>query len=217
VSLLVPRPTRYDVNFRLLGFPVRVHPGFWVFHVGIAVVLATEGLIAGPVGPVVVFLTSFTCTGSAVLLHELGHTLAGRRFGADGEIVLTFLGGFAGTGIEAHRRGQRIVVYLAGPAVNILLAVVAAVGWEAMRPSAEELTRIYLADPNAPSPWSRPGYQLLELVFLVMLCINAPLGVWNLMPVPPLDGGKVLVEVVEWIRFGDRPEWERDADWWKRM
>jgi Zn-dependent protease len=215
VSLLVPDTTRYDVNLRVLGFPVRVHPGFWLVHVGIAAFLAVDEAVHGRLGPVVVFLICFTCTAGAVLAHELGHVLAGRRFGADGEVVLTFLGGFAGVGIEAHTRRHRILVTLAGPAVNLVLAIIGAVWLEVLRPSVDEMVAHYMANPDAPFPESY-GHALAEAVALLLVCANAPLAVFNLIPVKPLDGGQIAEEALGWYRGGDRPVWEGDADWWKR-
>ncbi len=216
MSILIPEPTPYDVNFRLLDFPIRVHPGFWVVHFGIAGFLANDTNIAETLNPVIVFLISFICTSGSILLHELGHVLAGRKFGADGEVVLTFLGGFAGTGIEAHGRKHRILTILAGPAMNVLLVAVAAAGYEASQPSVEEIISAYRSDPNAPLTKLGFGRSLVEQFTLMLLCINIPLVLFNLLPIPPLDGGLVLQEIVEWYRFGDRPEWERDANWWKR-
>jgi membrane-associated protease RseP (regulator of RpoE activity) len=46
--------------------------------------------------------------------------------------------------------------------------------------------------------------------------MNIFLAVFNLLPVPPLDGAKILEEVWAWFRSGDRPPWEQDPDWWKR-
>src|SRR5512146_1456782 len=78
-----PPPTRYDLRFSLLGFPVRVHPLFWL----IAVLLgsASADLVQILIWVLVVFVS--------ILIHELGHALAFRRYGLSSQIVLHFAGG----------------------------------------------------------------------------------------------------------------------------
>jgi Zn-dependent protease len=216
MSLFTPDVTRYDLNFRVLGFPVRVHPGFVIVHAAIALLLACAPLIAGKLGALVVFCVCFVCTAGSILLRELGHVLVGRRFGADGEVVLTFWGGFAGTGIEAHSHQHRILTTLAGPAMSFVLAVLAGVGYEASRLSREEIRAAFEANPEAPFPESGYGRSLASFATLVLLCINAPAAVYSMIPIKPLDGGMILQDAIEWYKFGERPGWERDADWWKR-
>jgi membrane-associated protease RseP (regulator of RpoE activity) len=52
--------------------------------------------------------------------------------------------------------------------------------------------------------------------FHILIGMNVFLPLFNLLPVPPLDGAKILEEVWSWLRSGDRPPWEQDPDWWKR-
>jgi hypothetical protein len=113
-------PTRYDLRFSLAGIPVRVHPLFWL----IAVFFGISGdLIMLPIWVLVVFV--------AILVHELGHALAFRRYGQRSQIVLHFAGGltipepvswgsgYASVGLTAN---QQIFISLAGPGAGFLLA-----------------------------------------------------------------------------------------------
>src|SRR5438552_4045040 len=99
MSLLTPDRTRYDVNFRLNDIPVRVHPGFWIVHGVIGAVTASG---AGAWA----FAAWIACAFVSVVIHELGHVLAGRHFGARGEIVLTVFGGHAGASADLNQRSQ---------------------------------------------------------------------------------------------------------------
>ncbi|MCO5331648.1 MAG: hypothetical protein M9961_16370 [Ilumatobacteraceae bacterium] len=70
--------------FRLLGFPVHVRPGFLLFAV---LIVAINGPQYGlPFALMIAVLT---------LIHELGHALAARRTGAEAEIALDFMAGYA--------------------------------------------------------------------------------------------------------------------------
>ena len=123
----VPPPTRYDLRFNLAGFPVRVHPLFWL----IAVLLgySSGNLLQIVIWVLVVFIS--------ILIHELGHALAFRRYGLSSQIVLHFAGGL--TIPESTLWGSRwanvalgpnqnIFISLAGPGAGFLLAAVVILG-----------------------------------------------------------------------------------------
>ncbi|HND50108.1 MAG TPA: hypothetical protein PLL95_16195, partial [Anaerolineales bacterium] len=76
-------PTRFDLQFSIAGIPVRVHPLFWV----IAILLGSgsSNLLMIPVWIAIVFIS--------ILVHELGHAFAFRRFGQPSRILLHFSGG----------------------------------------------------------------------------------------------------------------------------
>lgn len=87
-----------------------------------------------------------------------------------------------------HRRRDEVIVALAGPASNLLQALVGAalfrIGWEVVSQSPELLV--------APSVF---GYGLAQLVLLLLssyVSVNAMLLFFNLIPLPPLDGSKVV-------------------------
>src|SRR5438132_973156 len=86
--LAEPPRTPFDLNFQVLGFPVRVHPLFWL--VGLLLGLGGGGEDAG-IRLVIWFAALFV----SILIHELGHALMIRRFGRDAYIVLYAMGGLA--------------------------------------------------------------------------------------------------------------------------
>ncbi len=168
--LAVPPPTRFDVHFSLAGFPVRISPWFWA----IALLLGTTGgaSLASVTAWVLVLLV-------AILVHELGHAVAGRAFGARQTTII--LHGFGGLAVGATGRTwyERIAVFLAGPAAGFMLALV---------------TLIVML--------TAPVGEFGALVCMLMLWVCVVWGVVNLLPVYPLDGGQVMMELLGHFRPG---------------
>ncbi len=102
-------------QFRLLGFPVQVRPGFMLLLVLVVVINGPELGVW-----LALFLALFT------LLHELGHAVAARATGARAEIALDFLYGYASfRPTRELKRWERAGISLAGPATQIVISVVA--------------------------------------------------------------------------------------------
>jgi len=100
--------------FRLLGFPVHVRPGFYMFMVFVVI------LNGQPLG---LWLAGFIA--GLTLLHELGHALAARATGARAEISLDFLAGYASFVPTRHlKRWERAGISFAGPAIQITVSVI---------------------------------------------------------------------------------------------
>lgn len=173
-----PKATPYDLKFRLFGFPVRVHPLFWLG----AAILGSSALDRG----IIFLLIWMAVVFVSILVHELGHALAYRTFGADSHIVLYVFGGLAVPWNAVHGRWRRIVVSLAGPVAGFLLC-----------------GAVYASEQFAP--WAENSFPLLYL-YLVLIAVNLWWGIFNLLPVMPLDGGRVSEEVcgMIWKRNGLR-------------
>ncbi|NWF65042.1 MAG: hypothetical protein HXY38_12135 [Chloroflexi bacterium] len=181
-------PTRFDLNFTLAGFPVRVHPLFWV----IALLLGSgmDNLLMIPVWIVIVFVS--------ILAHELGHALAFRRYGQDSHILLHFSGGltipesapfgsgYANAGLTPN---QHILVSLAGPFAGFLLAALTLAVGTAL--GGEIIVTTILGVIPFPLVLMPYGSGILTDIFITMLWVNVFWGVINLLPVYPLDGGQV--------------------------
>ena len=102
---------------RLFGIDIKVHLTFLLILVWGAL---NYGGSAGPLYGLIVTLALFVL----VLLHELGHSLAARQFGiAVRDIVLLPIGGVARLERMPEKPLQELVVALAGPAVNVVLAI----------------------------------------------------------------------------------------------
>jgi len=156
---------------------VRVHPTFFLLLAWIAVV---NWLAAGPaaaVSGVIFVVILFAC----VLLHEFGHIVAARRFGIrTPDVTLLPIGGVASLERMPEKPGQEIAVALAGPAVNLAIAVVL-VGIFGARIVPDQLAGMELTRPS-----------LLDRVAFA----NVALLVFNLIPAFPMDGGRVLRAVL---------------------
>lgn len=187
-----PPPTRFDLRFSIAGIPVRVHPLFWL----IALLLGSSGdLIGIPIWIFVVFVS--------ILIHELGHAFAFRRYDVDSHIVLHGFGGLTipasapwGTGWAnvAPSPGQQIVISLAGPFAGFFLAalVVAGVIFTGGTTAGFILGLIPVPQYAAFSGLGA----ILNQFILMMLWVNIFWGLINLLPVFPLDGGQVARNIL---------------------
>ncbi len=109
-----------------------------------------------------------------VVLHELGHSLAARAFGVKvRSITLWFLGGVAQFEEIPRKKGQEAIVGAAGPVVSFGLAAL-----------------FWVAATFSP-PWPA-----LEFVLGYLAITNLVLGVFNLIPAIPLDGGRILRSIL---------------------
>ncbi|MCB9683626.1 MAG: M50 family metallopeptidase [Alphaproteobacteria bacterium] len=149
----------------LSGIPLRLH---WSFSLLIVAMVAMGGYQFGLPG---MLAGAFASVGLSisVVLHELGHALAARRFGIEtAHITLYPFGGVAAIERMPEEPDQEIVIALAGPAVNFVLAAIA--GW------------IWL---GTSQPFA-----------LVFVASNVLMGLFNLIPAFPMDGGRVLRAVL---------------------
>ncbi len=121
--------------------------------------------------------------GGSIVAHEFGHALTGRARGqrVDG-ITLWLLGGVARLEGEPRTPRHAAEVAAAGPAVSLVLATVG------------------LVVAGALSLLGGTGL-LVALAFYLGL-LNAGLALFNLLPVFPLDGGRIL-QAWFWHRTGD--------------
>jgi Zn-dependent protease len=207
MSLLMPEPTKYDLAFRLFGIPLRISAWFWVVHLGLGILSSLFlGLAWILIWPAIALIS--------VLIHELGHVLVGRMYGSRGEIVLTPFGGLAGGAAELDKREYRIIVYCAGPAAQLVFAVVLSLVFQTWL--QEWFMNRLAAKVTAGHSVEMHYLFLLLAAFYALIGMNIFSAIFNLIPVPPLDGGKILEEVLGRFPSGGRSPWEHDADWWKR-
>ena len=193
--LVEPNRTPWDLNFSVLGFPVRVHPLFWLM----CLLMGSQRDAKGILIVTVVFFVS-------ILIHELGHALMIRRFGREAHIVLYMMGGLAieGSGnpyaSSYSPRGDRrtaqeqIYISLAGPVAGFIFAALAVVFAKGI--GGEVVQGWYY---NFVPTWHvRPGPRIspqLAEVLGILLYVNIFWGLVNLLPVYPLDGGQVAMQL----------------------
>jgi Zn-dependent protease len=194
-ALIEPAPTRLDLTFTLFGVHVRVSAWFWIVPILIG---GSTALALG----LPYLLVTMGCFFLSVLLHEFGHVIAGQWFGQNGYIVLNALGGVAIGCADAFERWQRIVVYAAGPGIQVLAAIVL---W-----GTDHL--FIRSFSNA-----QYDYPLIFYALTALIWINIGLAVFNILPLfPPLDGFHICRELLGAFRGGQRAPWEQDPNWWKR-
>lgn len=167
--LVDPGRTPYDLCFRLFGFPIRVHPFFWLG----AGLLGADILSVSPANWLIWIVVVFV----SILVHEMGHAIAYRWFRSPASIVLYAFGGLATPHYPPLKRWKRIIVALAGPFAGFLL-------------SAAAFGSLFLVR------WSEYGSYVAFFVGMLIF-VNLWWGVFNLLPVFPLDGGQVCREVCE--------------------
>jgi Zn-dependent protease len=173
-------------------------------------------------------LILFGCLVAAVILHEVSHGVVASWLGDDtakragrltlnplphidpfGSIILPAMGALAGLPIFGyakpvpvdprrlrHPRRDIILVSLAGPTTNLVLMAAAAVGARA----------IYSSGGVLPGTIDQSTSNLLlEIVFYFAL-VNMLLGLFNLLPIPPLDGSALVERLLpaDWL-----PTWYR--------
>jgi Zn-dependent protease/predicted transcriptional regulator len=171
-------------EFQLLGIDVKIHWSFVLILAWGALLygIGPAGWLVGSIYGALTFALLFVC----VTLHELGHALAARRYGiATRSILLLPIGGVANLERMPEKPRQELVIALAGPLVNVVIALL-------LLPLAMLLTggvgdllggRAILNNISAPG--------LANLVtFLVSM--NVWLVLFNLLPAFPMDGGRVL-------------------------
>lgn len=124
----------------------------------------------------IIFVLSIFVT---VLLHELGHALAAKRYDINTkDITLLPIGGLARLESLPEKPTEELVVAIAGPAVNIVLALITALFITI--PGAEDLTIQLSSGVNS------------ENFFLNFFIVNVWLALFNLIPAFPMDGGRML-------------------------
>ena len=165
-------PVKWSLRIgTLFGIRVELHVTFLLLVVGLAV---ARGFSTGDprraLETAVLLLAVFAC----VLLHELGHALAARRYGIrTRDIVLLPIGGIARLERMPEKPSQEIVVALAGPAVNLALALLL-IGVVTI--SHEHFAALGLGGGLVDS----------------LLAVNVFMLLFNLIPAFPMDGGRVL-------------------------
>ena len=149
---------------RLAGIDLYMH---WTFPL----LLLCEAMESGLNG-VVLISAVFGC----VVLHELGHAMAARGFGIPTrDITLYPFGGIARLERMPRAPGAEFLIAIAGPAVNFVIA-------------GTLVLAMILGSTLAP--WARGS--ALAYFATSLLVINVWLGLFNLLPAFPMDGGRIL-------------------------
>jgi Zn-dependent protease/predicted transcriptional regulator len=181
VEHLVRKEVRAELSVklgRIMGIPVRIHYTMWFVFILIAWSLASGYMPSqypglGVVTYWAIGIASAVILFASVLIHELSHSYIAKKNGLPiGRITLFFFGGVSEMTEEPQDPGLEVRMAAAGPLMSFLIAGVLGGLW-------------YLGGLlKAPvAVTATLGYGAL---------INAVLGVFNLLPAFPLDGGRVF-------------------------
>ena len=158
------------------GIPVRAHWSMAMIAVWFGVLLSADFGALGGIAATIAFFAS-------ILAHEFGHAMVARRYGVQTQSIdLWALGGVARLDRESPSPRADGLIAVAGPAVSLLLGVVA----------------------------FGAGIALQSAVLGWIGFVNGLLAVFNMLPGAPLDGGRVL-RAVRWSMTGSRYRAMRDA------
>lgn len=176
----------------IAGIALNLHATFLLLLAWVAIdAYRTSGELAGALSGVLFVIAVF----ASVVLHELGHALAARRYGIKTrDITLLPIGGVARLERIPREPRQELVVALAGPAVNVLIAGLL-FAWLAA--TGRIPTFVGTASLS-------PGF--LDRAFAArLLAVNVWLVLFNLIPAFPMDGGRVLRALLA-MRSGDHAQ-----------
>jgi Zn-dependent protease/predicted transcriptional regulator len=162
------------------GIPVRIHWSFLIALPLLALVFGDHVVSAGAMigiepqslaGPIWVWGLGMTLAlFVSVLIHELAHAIYARRHGAPvHDITLLMIGGVSRIG-ETQKARHEAIMALAGPGASLALGVAAG-----------------LLYTLAPSGWLG-----VRVALILVAEMNLVLGLFNLIPAFPMDGGRVL-------------------------
>lgn len=172
---------------RIGGFEVKVHWSviviLWLFTWSLATTL--PGRVAGYSRPV--YWLAGACgalvLSASLLAHELAHAVVARRMGVGvGSVTLWLFGGVTTLRGEAKTPRAAFRIAFAGPATSLVLSA-------AFAGLAMALTTVRAAAIVVSVAWW-------------LAAVNLLLGLFNLLPGAPLDGGR-LVRAYLWRRHGD--------------
>lgn len=160
---------------RLFGIDIHVH---WTF-LFLPLLVLFNTLQVGSPGLLPYSLTLVGAAFGCVVLHELGHALAARRYGiGTRDITLYPIGGVARLERMPAQPWQEFWIAVAGPAVNVVIAAV--------------LIPLVLLYGHISHDGAIPAAFFAGNLLLDLATINVILVVFNMLPAFPSDGGRVL-------------------------
>ncbi|MBV6403789.1 MAG: site-2 protease family protein [Flavobacteriales bacterium] len=167
-------------SLRILGFKgidVHVH---WTFLLLVGYVAVTTAATGAVLREVLLQLAYVGLVFACVVLHEYGHALTALRYGVrTRDITLLPIGGVASLERMPEEPAQEFWITMAGPLVNLVLAVLAGtVQWFFFG-------GLHVLDP-------REGAAVLPGLLSFLFTANLSLFLFNLLPAFPMDGGRIL-------------------------
>ena len=164
---------RWSINlFKVFGIQLAVHVSFFLLLAYYGYDGWKDGGVLGLSWNLALIILFFVC----VVLHELGHSLTARRFGVRvPRILLLPIGGMAEFDRIPKKPSEELLITAAGPAVNFALVILLLpLCWRTLLSNTE------VAEFSSAN-------------FLMQLWLgNLFMGTFNLLPVFPMDGGRIF-------------------------
>ena len=133
---------------------------------------------------------------ASVVVHELAHAFVARRRGLGGGVVtLLFFGGTTAVGREPRRPSDEAVIAAAGPLASLGIVAICIAVWQGLGRAAGTIGA-------AGSGGGSDAAEAISESALVLGVLNLLLAAINLLPVYPLDGGR-LTRAALWRAYGD--------------
>ena len=166
------------LRFRLSGIPFEVAPYFWFMSA-----ILGGNVAHGPNGGLLLVVW-VACVFVSIIVHEMGHALTARRFGAEPSVRMYAFGGVTMMPGARFTRGQDLLVVLGGPAAGLALYMVVR-------------GAIYFVATSAPDAVEfldsgTTGGIVATQALSFLSFINWVWTLFNLLPILPLDGGLIL-------------------------
>lgn len=160
---------------KVSGIKISVH---WTFLILIFWIILSNARSGRGVDEIIWAVTFVLAIFVCVILHELGHALTAQRFNIKTRgISILPIGGVAQLESIPEKPKEELLVALAGPAVNVLIAVVL-YPFVSLTGKIGELNTLSSIGPGN--------------FFVALMSINLWLALFNLIPAFPMDGGRVL-------------------------
>lgn len=157
-------------QFRIFNFPVRVH--FTFFLLAVLLGLSLGNILYVAIWVVVVFIS--------IMIHELGHAFTAQSFGRSPTIELYTMGGLTVSNrYSLLSYPKEIFLSFSGPLAGFL---------------AYGLITLFL---SLVGPIQQP---LIAFFFRQLQFVNLVWGIFNLLPILPLDGGSIMRHAYHWLR-----------------
>lgn len=190
------------ICFTLFGVKICIHPSLWLMLGLVGWAFAGSGEYVA-LGTALFAVAGFVC----LLMHELGHALAGRLLGGGNpQVFLAWMGGGCCNHEAVLTRAKGVMMTAAGPLASLLPGVLAMLFLMGVSDSAWE--GLALAGELALGRSFPEGTALLSchLLFFVACLLQVSLwwSVLNLLPIFPLDGGLMMHGLMESPRFMHR-------------
>ena len=170
---------------RIFGIDIEIHPS-WLLILGFVAWSLSDAFFPDHYESWSTFAYWAVGISSAVLLfvtvliHEMAHALVARHRGLPvPRITLFIFGGMSHMSRQPATAGEEFQIAAAGPATSILIALVSAGLGFAFREMSEKA----------------------EAILFYLAFVNLALGIFNILPGFPLDGGRVLRSIA-WKRSG---------------